>query len=113
MSAGQQSWDQAQTTALVDRLQSMIRELEGPYVKPFPPTVFGITGTSLDHPQEVYRDVILPMYGAMSPPPRTAVTKFEAGVHDYARPEAGLPLGVAPAVISQWNTAIENGFFDV
>jgi hypothetical protein len=102
-----------ETAALVDRYLSMTRELEGPDVKPVPPTLFGITEVSRDHPEEVYRDVILPMYKAMDPAPLTALTKFGAGVHDYAKPEPGLPLGVAPAVISQWNTAIENGFFEV
>ena len=105
--------NEIQTDALVARYLSMTRELQGPDIKPMPPTLFGITESSRDHPEEVYREVILPMYRAMDPAPLTALTKFGAGVHDYAKPEPGLPLGVAPAVISQWNATIENGFFEV
>ncbi len=103
--------EEAATTALVDRYVGMTRELRGAEVKPVPPTLFGITHASRDHPEEVYHDVILPMYAAMDYGPRTALTKFGAGVHDYTKPEPGLPLGVVPAVISMWEAAIEENFF--
>lgn len=100
------------TNALVDRYVGMTRELTGPNAKPVPPTLFGITHASRDHPPAVYRDVILPRYAAMSPTPRTALTQFGAGVHEYTKPEPGLPFGVAPSVVKGWQVAIDNGFFD-
>ncbi len=104
--------DTAETTALKDRYAGMTRELRGAGVKAVPPTYFGITHASRDHPEEVYRRVILPMYAAMDNPPPTGLTKLGAGVHEYTKPEPDLPLGVAPAVISLWHTAVANGFFD-
>ncbi len=104
--------DAQATTALVARYVGMTRELSGPDVKPVPPTLFGITSASRDHPPEVYRDVILPAYAEMDPAPRTALTQFEAGVHDYTKPEPDLPMGVAPAVIAGWSDAISAGFFE-
>jgi hypothetical protein len=47
----------------------------------------------------------------MSPTPRTALTQFGAGVHEYTKPEPGLPFGVAPSVVKGWQAAIDNGFF--
>lgn len=102
----------SETGALVERYVGMTRELRGPDVKRVPPTLFGITLASRDHPESVYREVILPAYRAMTPPPRTSLTRFGAGVHDYTRPEADLPLGVAPSVINGWQDAITNGFFE-
>lgn len=104
--------DHAATQELIDRYVGMTAELRGPGTRPVPPTLFGITSASRDHPEEVYRDVILPLYEAMDPPPRTALTKFGAGVHEYTKPQPGLPLGVAPAVIAGWRDALDNGFFD-
>ena len=90
----------------------MTRELAGPDVKPVPPTLFGITQASRDHPEEVYRDVILPLYEEMDPSPRTALTTFGAGMHEYAKAEADLAFGVAPSVITGWDAALNHGFFD-
>ena len=104
--------DDEATQALVDRYVGMTREVSGPRTKPVPPTLFGITHASRDHPQEVYQEVILPRYAAMDPAPRTALTKFGTGVHEYTKAETDLPQGVAPSVITGWHTAITNGFFD-
>ncbi|MFT7473648.1 MAG: pimeloyl-ACP methyl ester carboxylesterase [Verrucomicrobiales bacterium] len=104
--------DDDQTTRLVDRYLALTRELTGPDELPVPPTLFGITEASRDHPEAVYHDVILPAYAAMTPPPRTALTRFGAGVHDYTRAEPELPYGVAPSVITGWRTALDNGFFN-
>ncbi len=103
--------DREATQALIDRYVGMTRELNGPDTKPVPPTLFGITHASRDHPPEVYQEVILPLYAAMDPLPRTALTRFGAGVHEYSKAEADLPQGVAPAVIAGWHSAITNGFF--
>ncbi len=107
------SLSEVDTEQLVARYLGMTAELRGSEVKPVPPTLFGITESSRDHPVEVYKEVILPMYGAMSPAPRVALTQFGAGVHDYTKREPDLPMGVAPAVVSQWDEAIAEGFFDV
>ena len=104
--------DDEATDSLIDRYVGMTRELAGPDVKPVPPTLFGITQASRDHPEEVYRDVILPLYEKMDPSPRTALTKFGAGMHEYAKAEADLALGVAPSVITGWDAALNHGFFD-
>ncbi len=104
--------DEAETTALVNRYLGMTREIHGAGVKPVPPTYFTITHASRDHPEEVYRDVILPTYAAMDDAPRTGLTKLGAGVHEYTKPEPDLPQGVAPAVISLWHAAVANGFFN-
>ena len=104
--------DEAGTARMVERYVGMTRELRGADIKPVPPTLFGITLASRDHPESVYREVILPAYEAMSPPPRTALTQFGAGVHEYTRPEPDLPLGVAPSVVTGWRDAIVNGFFE-
>lgn len=100
------------TAELVEQYLAMTRELAGDGVKPVPPTLFAITEASRDHPEEVYHKVILPAYAAMIPAPRTALTKFGAGVHEYTRFEPELPLGVAPSVITGWRAAVDNGFFE-
>ena len=100
------------TQALINRYVGFTRDLRGPGVNPVPPTLFGITQASRDHPDTVYHDVILPAYAAMQPPPRTALTVFGAGVHEYTKPEPGLPHGVAPAVLTGWRSAIDAGFFN-
>ena len=56
--------------------------------------------------------MILPLYEKMDPSPRTALTKFGAGMHEYAKAEADLALGVAPSVITGWDAALNHGFFD-
>jgi hypothetical protein len=53
------------------------------------------------------------MFNAMTPAPRTAVTRFMAGVHTYTKPEEGLPFGIAPAAAQYYHDAITGGFFVV
>ena len=60
---------------------------------------------------EVYREVIIPMFAAMTPAPRVHVTRFGAGVHTYTKPEPGLPVGIAPAAAQFYHDAITGGFF--
>ncbi len=76
-----------------------------------PPTLFLITKDSRDHSPEVYRDVILPAFRAMKPAPKIGLTRLGAGVHSYATPEDGLPLGVAPVVAKFYHDAITKGFY--
>lgn len=103
--------NRAETAALVDRFTGYARPLEGPGVKPVPPFLFGISKDSRDHSPEVYREVILPLFKAMNPRPKFALTRFGAGVHSYWTPEKDLPFGIAPAVAQFYYDAITGGFY--
>ena len=103
----------ADTNRLIAEYLGFTRELSRDGSRPVPPTWFGITHASRDHPESVYHDVILPAYAAMRPQPRTALTVYGAGMHEYTKPEPDLPDGVAPAVLADWERAIEQGFFRV
>jgi len=103
----------AETEELVTHYLGYTRELTGPGVKPVPPFLFVISKDSRDHSPEVYREVIMPMFAAMSPAPRVALTRFGAGVHTYTKPEPGLPIGIAPAAAQFYVQAIQEGFFVV
>lgn len=105
--------DQAETEQLVAHYLGYTRELAGAGVKPVPPFLFVISKDSRDHSPEVYREVILPMFAAMRPAPRAAVTRFGAGVHTYTKPEPGLPVGIAPAAAQFYVHAIQQGYFVV
>ena len=85
----------------------------GEGVKPVPPFLFGISKDSRDHSPEVYREVIIPLFKAMKPRPKIAVTSFGAGVNSHWTPEKGLPLGIAPAVARFYHNAITGGFYVV
>ncbi|HLH98771.1 MAG TPA: hypothetical protein VKW08_26980 [Xanthobacteraceae bacterium] len=103
--------DAEATQALVDHYLGFTRELKGAGAKPVPPFLFVISKDSRDHSPEVYREVILPMFAAMNPAPRVAVTRFGAGVHTYTKPEPGLPVGIAPAAAQLYVRAIQEGYF--
>ena len=102
---------ESESSVLINRYVGMTRELSGADAPPVPPTYFMITKASRDHTEDVYRNVVLPMYAAMEGPPRTGLTVFGAGVHNYTKPEPDLPMGVAPAVIALWQRAIDGEFF--
>jgi hypothetical protein len=105
--------DTAETGKLIAHYLGFTRELAGPGVKPVPPFLFVISKDSRDHSPEVYREVIIPMFAAMKPAPRVALTRFGAGVHTYTKPEPGLPVGIAPAAAQFYVQAIQQGFFVV
>jgi hypothetical protein len=105
--------DAAATDKLIAHYLGYTHELAGPGVKPVPPFLFVISKDSRDHSPEVYREVIIPMFQAMSPAPRVAVTRFGAGVHTYTKPEPGLPIGIAPAAAQFYVQAIQDGYFVV
>jgi hypothetical protein len=113
VSARRLALNERDTEALVARYRGYTRELRGPGVKPVPPFLFGISKDSRDHSPEVYREVIIPMFEAMQPAPRIAVTRFGAGVHTYTKPEPDLPMGIAPAAAQLYHDAITGGFFVV
>src|SRR5438045_5270166 len=100
-----------ETEKLVAHYLGYTRPLEGSGTKPVPPFLFVISKDSRDHSPEVYREVIIPMFAAMTPAPRVAVTRFGAGVHTYAKPEPGLPVGIAPAAAQLYMQAIQEGYF--
>lgn len=110
-SAKRLGMNREETEALVERYVGYPRELTGPNVPPLPPFLFVITKDSRDHSPEVYKEVILPAFGAMKPAPRTHLTHFGAGVHSFWKAEEGLPVGIAPAAIKVWNDAITGGYF--
>jgi hypothetical protein len=105
--------DAAETQKLVAHYLGYTRELKGPGTKRVPPFLFVISKDSRDHSPEVYREVIIPMFAAMAPAPRVALTRFGAGVHTYTKPEPGLPVGIAPAAAQFYVQAIQEGFFAV
>jgi hypothetical protein len=103
----------SETEKLVAHYLGYTRPLLGADTKPVPPFLFVISKDSRDHSPEVYREVIIPMFQAMTPAPRVHVTRFGAGVHTYTKPEAGLPIGIAPAAAQFYYDAITGGFFVV
>jgi hypothetical protein len=103
----------AETDKLVAHYLGYTRPLEGPGAKAVPPFLFVISKDSRDHSPEVYREIIIPMFAAMKPAPRTHVLRMGAGVHTYTKPEPGLPVGIAPAAAQFYHDAITGGFFVV
>ena len=76
-----------------------------------PPYLFVLAKDSRDHSPEVYKEVIIPMFEAMDPAPKTAVCRFGAGVHTYTKPEPELPVGIAPVAAKFFFDAISGGYF--
>lgn len=103
--------DADETSELVEHYVGLTRELPISEGKQVPNVLFGISKNSPDHKPQVYEDEILPRFAAMEPAPLLTVTRFEAGRHAYGDPEEGLPLGIAPAVFSSWDSAIRGGYF--
>ena len=106
--------DEAETEALVDRYLGYTRELEGPDARPVPPVMFQLAAFSRDHSREVYEEVVIPMFEAMDPAPKTSLTQYGLGTHGYKDGEyvEGVDYGIAPAVFEHWHAAITGGFFD-
>ncbi|MBB5788939.1 hypothetical protein [Jiangella mangrovi] len=111
VSAERLGLDAAGTQALVDRFVGYTEPLSGPDVKPLPPTLTGISGASRDHSPEVYAEVIVPMFEAIEPRPKYALTRYLGGTHKMWGEDGDLPLGIAPAVITDWHDAIVGGWF--
>lgn len=113
VTAARLGYDEEETQALVDHYIGFTHELRGDDAKPVPPVMFQISAHSRDHSREVYEEVVIPMYRKMDPSPRYSLTQFMAGKHSYmARDdELGLPYGIGPAVMMQWDRAIRSGWF--
>jgi hypothetical protein len=105
------SLNEAETAALVARYTGYLRELSGPGVKPVPPILLGVAKFSRDHRPEIYETIVLPAFAAMEPAPKVRLIRFDAGTHDYERPEQDLPMGLVPAVTKLWSEAITAGFY--
>jgi len=100
-----------ETQALIELYVGYSRELRGLGVKPVPPVIFGMALASADHTPEKYKQVTLPMFAAMDPPPKVRLVEFKAGAHGYSSPEPDLPMGTFPAVAKLWYDAIMNGYY--
>ncbi len=99
-----------ETDALIERFAGYVRELSGPGAKPAPPILLGVAKFSRDHRPEIYESVVLPGFAEMKPAPKVRLVRFDAGTHDYERPEPDLPMGLVPAVVKLWSEAIEGGY---
>jgi hypothetical protein len=111
VSARRLGLDESATAALVARFQGYPRELSGPGTRPVPPLLYGINEGSRDHTIDRYRHQLLPALAEIRPAPKARVMLFHAGVHDYERPEEGLPRGTLPAVVELWDRAITSGYY--
>ena len=111
VSAERSKMNAEETDALVQRYLGYTREISGPGTKPVPPFLFCISKDSRDHSPEVYNEVIIPGFDRMRPQPKTALTRYGAGVHVFWLAEKDLPLGIAPSVAKLWNESIMNGYF--
>ena len=60
---------------------------------------------------ESYKSLVMPMYAAMDPAPKTSLVHFQAGIHSYWIPEEELPVGIAPSVAKLWHEAVTGGYF--
>jgi hypothetical protein len=100
-SARRLKMSEAETRALADRYLGYLRGISGPGVKPVPPLLLIIASNSRDHDARAYREVYLPGYAAMSPPPKLTLFEFATGKHGYSTPEDGLPMGIAPGAMTR------------
>ena len=99
------------TSTLISHYLGYGRELNGENVKPVPPILLSICKHSRDHTEEVYENIVLPMFAAMKPSPKVRLTKLGTGSHHYEYPEEGLPEGLVAPIINVWHQAINKGYF--
>lgn len=100
-----------ETESLVQHYKGLSHPLSGPGAKPVPPVLFCISKDSRDHSPEVYKEVVLPAFATIKPAPKVKVVRWGAGVHNYMKPEADLPKGIAPSVAALYVEAIQSGYF--
>ena len=105
--------NKADTDSLVNQFLGYGRELKGPNSKPVPPIIFCVAKDSRDHGVESYKNLVMPMFAEMDPPPKTSLVHFQAGVHSYWTDEEELPLGIGPVVAKIWYQAVTRGYFIV
>ena len=103
--------DEKARAELLAKYKGLPYPLTGPGTKRVPNVLFAIAKDSRDHSPDVYHEVILPLFAEINPRPRVSLTQFGASTHFYARPEQGLPLGIAPAVAEHFHSAIVAGYF--
>ena len=109
--AARLNMDEQETTDLVTRFIGYGSELSGEGVKPVPPILLSICKHSRDHTEEVYDNIVLPMFSSMEPEPKVRLTKLGTGSHHYEYPEEGLPEGLVGPITGIWHDAITNGYF--
>lgn len=103
--------DDAASEALVQRYWDYLRPVPAERLRPVPPFLYSIARHSRDHTPDVYHDFYLPLFAALDPAPRVSLVQFDAGIHTFWKPEADLPLGIAPAVAMLWEQAIQGNYF--
>jgi hypothetical protein len=103
--------NQDETEALIAQYAGYTRELSGPNDKRVPPILLSICKHSRDHTEKAYREVVIPMFAAMTPAPKVRVVKLGTGTHGYEKPEDGLPMGLVPSIARMWDEAIMNGYY--
>ncbi|HSR54734.1 MAG TPA: hypothetical protein VLN73_00730, partial [Alphaproteobacteria bacterium] len=98
--------------ALIERYLDYGRYLKGPGARPVPPILFVNSCYSRDNSEEVFKDVILPMLGKLTPPPKTRMIVVDASSHLYTEPDGDeLPLGMAPVAAKLFDDAVRGGYF--
>ena len=110
-SAERLTLNEVETEKLVAHYKGYPYPQTGPGAKPVPPILFVLAKDSRDHSPDVYKEVVVPMFGQIDPAPKVNVTRFGAGVHTYHKSEEGLPLGIVPPVADYYFKAITGGYF--
>lgn len=104
--------EEEETQTLVERYIGYTRELKGPGVKPVPP-VLHINGSGDNTvTYERFTEYGKELYDSMTPAPKAHAILFGAGVHSWGYKDEDIPHGIAPAVISMWDQAIREGYFE-
>lgn len=99
------------TRALEDRFGGYPYPLRSPDAPPVPPILIVIAKDSRDHSVDVYREVVVPAFAEIDPAPRVSLVQLGAGVHNYWKPEPGLPVGIVPVAARIADEAIKSGYF--
>ena len=97
--------------ALVQRYLGYCHYDERPGAKPVPPILYVNSKHSRDNSLEAFQEIILPMLGALSPPPRAGVVMLDAGAHIYYEGDDELPLGLAPMAAKIFDDAVQGGYY--
>lgn len=106
-------YDSGQTAELVQRYLGYTKPLSGPGVRQVPPLLYIINENSRDHRVDNYNDVLFPELAKIEPAPKTSLTMFKGGIHNYNKAAEGLPRGVSVVGAKIWYDAIMGGFYEI